>query len=120
MALADYGRRSVDRVSLRDDPGGAVLLLASRGPADTALGDAVHQHVPARRLDAPYQQYAVSVDFREQYRGSARQVPLSAALSGERRDGGADPGTVGQVLANPDGRRERRGSRRARRLSAHL
>src|SRR3954453_2513334 len=108
MVLAAGGRRSADRVPLRDDPGGAVRLLAARRAADLALGDAVHQHVPAWRLDAPYQQHAVSVDIREQYRGSARQGPLSAALSGERCDGGADPGTFGSDVADPDGRRERR------------
>src|SRR4051795_2902959 len=113
MVLAAGGRRSADRIPLRDDPGGAVRVLAPRRAADPALGDAVHQHVPAWRLDAPDQQHAVSVDIREQYRGSAWQIPLYAALSGERRHGGADPGIVGPDLAISDGRRERGGSRRA-------
>src|SRR5947207_90128 len=106
-------------VPVRHDPGGAVwaCVAAARPRGAPTLGDDLHQHVPAWRMAASRRQYAVPVDFREQCRGSAGPLPVSADLPLLRRRRSADPGRRRPDLPGADGWRERRHRRRARRVS---
>ena len=86
----------------------------------SALDDADHLDVPARRVGAPRRQHAVPVDLRRQHRAPPRPRAVHRLLPGlrDRGEPGAHP--LQRRLQHSRRRRLGRDQRRARRLPADV
>ena len=91
----------------------AVRSSLRRRPGLISLADPRHEHVPARRLDAPARQHALPLDLRRQRRGSARPLRVSwSSISAAAAPPRIGTGRGQRRIHDPDDWRQRRDRRR--------